>query len=503
MIVRDNQDTIRPCLESIRPWVDEIIVVDTGSTDDTPEIVKSYGAKLGYFDWIDDFSAARNVSIDQASGDWIFWMDSDDTISPECGKRLRALADSNHEDNTLGYVMQVHCPSRTDNGKQEFTVVDHVKMFRNRDDLRFEGRIHEQVLMNIRRLGGEVVWTDIHVEHSGSDGSLESQRKKNERDLRILRKDLSERPNHPFVLFNFAMTHAEIGEFEEALTWVNKCLDVSQPEESHVRKTLAYQVNCLFQLNRIDEALLASQQARVLYPNDVELLFREAILLHSVGRNPESIERYRSILEQEPDDGFRSTDPGIQGFKCRFNLGLVYQDDHQLDQAELQFRLVLSEVPSYQPAIQAISSVLLASGRLVTAEVEAEAMLKNETTRQAGLLLLAQVLEQRDKQVEAAVAFEECHKKYPDSVFVLEECCRFHFLREDWNNSKEYLAALIKLDPNNPASLHNLGLALLNSGEAEQAVPMLSKSLELRPNSEMTKELLATALSNQQMGPHV
>jgi glycosyltransferase involved in cell wall biosynthesis len=178
MIVRDNEKTIRPCIESILPWVDEVVVVDTGSKDQTPAIVQSFGAKLSFFEWADDFSAARNESIDRANGEWIFWMDSDDTINAECGRKLRILADSVHADSTMGYVMQVRCPSSRDNGIAEFTVVDHVKMFRNRPDLRFEGRIHEQVLMPIRAIGGEVSWTDIWVEHSGSEQSKLSQQKK-------------------------------------------------------------------------------------------------------------------------------------------------------------------------------------------------------------------------------------------------------------------------------------------------------------------------------------
>ena len=79
----------RSCLESIRPWVDEMIVVDTGSVDETPRIVESFGGKLFHFPWCDDFSAARNESLRHATGDWLFWMDSDDTIPPECGRGLR------------------------------------------------------------------------------------------------------------------------------------------------------------------------------------------------------------------------------------------------------------------------------------------------------------------------------------------------------------------------------------------------------------------------------
>ncbi len=95
MIARDNVGVIEPCLESIRPWVDEIVVVDTGSKDDTPRKAEQFGARLSHFPWIDDFSAARNESLRRARGEWLFWMDSDDTISAPnavatCGSWPRA-----------------------------------------------------------------------------------------------------------------------------------------------------------------------------------------------------------------------------------------------------------------------------------------------------------------------------------------------------------------------------------------------------------------------------
>ncbi|MCH8148406.1 MAG: PQQ-binding-like beta-propeller repeat protein, partial [Planctomycetes bacterium] len=110
MIARDNVGVIEPCLESIRPWVDEIVVVDTGSKDDTPRKAEQFGARLSHFPWIDDFSAARNESLRRARGEWLFWMDSDDTISADCGRKLRDLVQREHHPATLSYVMQVHCP---------------------------------------------------------------------------------------------------------------------------------------------------------------------------------------------------------------------------------------------------------------------------------------------------------------------------------------------------------------------------------------------------------
>ena len=92
LICRDNERTMRPCIESIRPWVDEMVVVDTGSRDETPQIVVELGARLFHFEWCDDFAAARNESLRHAHGEWLFWMDSDDTISEANGRRPWELA---------------------------------------------------------------------------------------------------------------------------------------------------------------------------------------------------------------------------------------------------------------------------------------------------------------------------------------------------------------------------------------------------------------------------
>src|SRR5439155_1879619 len=211
-IVRDNARTVAAAIESIRPWVDEIIVVDTGSTDETPAICLAMGASVIRFPWVDDFSAARNESLRHARGEWIFWMDSDDTIDPECGRKLRELACRPTSASLMGHVIQVHCPGPGENGQADVTEVDHVKLFRNLTELRFEGRIHEQILPAIRRLGGEVAWTDLFVTHSGYDHTSEGQVRKKDRDLRLLHLEHQERGDHTFTLFNLGMTYADIGQ---------------------------------------------------------------------------------------------------------------------------------------------------------------------------------------------------------------------------------------------------------------------------------------------------
>src|SRR6266568_860331 len=120
MIVRNEEHNLPRCLESVHGLFDEIIVVDTGSTDRTREIALNFGARVMDFTWIDDFAAARNVSLDNATGDYVFWLDADDVLSPPERNKLEALLKSLSVDHKQAYV--VRCAS-------DQLVVDHIRLF--------------------------------------------------------------------------------------------------------------------------------------------------------------------------------------------------------------------------------------------------------------------------------------------------------------------------------------------------------------------------------------
>jgi hypothetical protein len=226
-------------------------------------------------------------------------MDSDDTIPPDCGRGLRALVHAPIDPSVLGFVMQVHCPVSAEHGGgvAQMTIVDHVKLFRNRPELRFDRRIHEQVLGSIRRLGGKEIPTNLYVVHSGSDQGPAARRRKCERDLRILKLELSEQPDHPFTLFNLGMTCAHLAEdsdgssdlwLSEAADYLRRSIRHSDPRDSQVRKAFALLVSAEMRLGNLEKALEACRQGRSLLPSDVELCFYEGRVLHELGRLEEA-----------------------------------------------------------------------------------------------------------------------------------------------------------------------------------------------------------------------
>jgi tetratricopeptide (TPR) repeat protein len=491
LIVRDNARTIRACLESLRPWVDELVVVDTGSTDDTPRIAAELGARVFHFPWVDDFSAARNESVRHARGEWVFWMDSDDVIDATNGRGLRTLADGPHPDNVLGYVVQVHCPGEDGS---ELTVVDHVKLFRNRPDLRFEGRIHEQILPSVRRAGGEVGWTDLFVVHSGYDHSPEGQERKKERDLRLLGLELADRPGHPFTLFNLGMTYADIGRPAEAVSHLEGSLLNSATGESHRRKAHALLAHCLARLGRRAEGLAACDRGLREFPGDVELEFRRGLLFHEAGRLREAAEAYQRVLAGGQGRYFTSIDRGLQGYKARQNLAAVYTDLGDWAGAEAEWRAVTGEVPFYQPGWRGLGETLMRQGKWAEASETAGHLAANSTLQAEGMLLAGRVAAARGQAGEAREAWETAAAANPADPEPLRQLGKMYFDGADDAAAERVLCELVRRDPGDPAAFHNLGSVLLRQGRAAEAAAAYRDAQRLRPGSAETGLGLGCAL---------
>jgi tetratricopeptide (TPR) repeat protein len=423
-------------------------------------------------------------------------MDSDDTLLAECGRRLRELAYGEHEPDTLGYVMQVHCPGPS--GEEgDVTVVDHVKMFRNHPEIRFEGRIHEQVLPSIRRLGGKVEWTDIYVVHSGADQSPAGRRRKYERDLCILAIELAERPDCSFHLFNVGMTYADMGDFAQAEQHLRRSIEVGDPGESHLRKAFALLVNALAMLEKHEEAWHRCEQARQLFPHDVELRFREAFLHHHFGRLDEAERCYRSTIEEPDERHFTSVDAGIGGYKARHNLAVVYLDMGRPDLAEAVWRAVLDEVPRFRPANRALGDLLLNQGRKATARLESERMTADERLRVEGLLLEARIATSEGDADRAGDLLHQAVDEFPRDTQAIDALSQHYFVQGHPQDAVDILTRLVEQRPDDAGALHNLGTAQLAAGQHAESIASLRRSLDIRPTAAMTHLQLGYALKAQ------
>lgn len=355
MIVRNEESNLPACLESVRGLFDEIVVVDTGSTDRTAAIARSFGARVFDFVWVNDFAAARNAALARATGDYAFWLDADDVLDPPQRAALRTLLDGlglgPGPDGEAAYVVRCSCDPDKDGGGGE-TVVDHIRLFPLREDVRWGYRVHEQILPALRRADVPVRWTDVTVRHTGyTDPPL--RRRKLARDEAILLEELAERPDDPFVLFNLGSIAIERQDWRGAVDQLRRSLAGSAPTDSITRKLYALIARGHQMLNEPAEALAACASGLAIDPDDAELLFREAVVRRQSG-DPTGAERcWRRILTLRRPEQFSSVDTGIYGHLTRRNLAALAEERRDLVAADLLWSEILAECPGDREALSA------------------------------------------------------------------------------------------------------------------------------------------------------
>lgn len=243
LIVKNEALFLSHCIESIRSFVDEIIVVDTGSDDDTVEIACRHGAQVYHFAWIDDFSTARNESLCHAKGDWILYIDADETIDAINAAKIRQVI--TRKDITAVTVRQC-IPQQSGNIANAF-YSEYCRLFRRHPAIRFEGKIHEQILPSIERLGGKVLCTDIVIHHWAYAASEEKKQRRAERNLRYLLTELDRNQDDPFLYFNLGMTYRELGRryaaihsFHYALNKDDGCIKRELLGQTHLNLAKLY-----------------------------------------------------------------------------------------------------------------------------------------------------------------------------------------------------------------------------------------------------------------------
>jgi GT2 family glycosyltransferase/Flp pilus assembly protein TadD len=459
MIVKNEEDNLPSCLLSSADLVDEVIVVDTGSTDQTKAVAAKHGARVFDFTWVDDFAAARNESLRHATGNWIFWMDGDDRLDEENRVKLRALFASLKDEN-VAYAMKCRCLPDPQTGTA--TIVDHVRLFQNRPEIRWQYRVHEQVLPAVRRLGGAVRATDIVIQHVGYiDATLRGR--KQERDIRLLELDRAQHPDDPFILFNLGWSYEELKKPAEALPLLRRSLELSNPADSIVRKPYTLMMECHRQLGQPPEALAVCQEGRRYYPDDAQLLFQEALLHRELGDRSSAEACFLRLLESTERPHFASVAEGLRGHKARHNLAIVYHELGRLAEAEAQWKAALDEQPGFTPSWLGLGELYLAQARLHDLD-RVIAGLEHGVNGYASVevpILRARRHIARKEFSLARDLLDDAISRKPDSAY-LWVILSHALLQEgkDWERAEEVLRTVLRLDPSNAEARNNLALLI-------------------------------------------
>lgn len=461
LIVRNEEANIGDCLQGAADLVDEVIVVDTGSTDRTKEIAVQAGATVVDFPWIDSFAAARNETLRQATGDWIFWLDADDRLDTENGVKLRTLFGQLPAGN-VAYAMKCLCLPDPISGTA--TVVDHIRLFRRLPGLSWRYRVHEQILPALREQGVEVRWSDVVIRHTGyQDPALRGR--KLERDLRLLDLENKDRPDDPFTLFNLGSVYQELGRYAEALPLLARSLERSAPSDSIVRKLFALTVHCQRQLGRRYEALAACQEGRKHFPDDAELLFHEGGIRCEMNDHGMAEALFLRLLGGQEAAHFASVDTGLRGYKARHNLAVVYIKQQRWAEAERLWHEALAEQPGFIPAWLGLGDVLMQQRRWPELEDLMQKLGQRSDGALESAILRSRAHLAREEFTSAIQLLERSIDTYPRELW-LRRLLTHALLQQNrnWAAAEQALRNLLALAPGDAEAQRNLDTLMRQQG---------------------------------------
>ena len=324
MIAKNEEAFIGDCLASIREIVDEIIVVDTGSTDRTIEIAESYGAKVFHYPWQGDFASARNESLAHASGDWILVLDADEMVPAEGHTELRH-AIRNKEN--VGYALVIE--NLLGEEGQEYQTALIFRLFQNRPDIRYEGIIHEQAMLAAQRTGLPIRNLHTRIIHRGYLNQYVLERDKYQRNLAILLRQVEEEPRNPYVYFNLGQTYKLLERYDESEQAYRDCLrlldELKESPTTPYWLTAYFSLADLFRLTgEIEKGLEVAEEGLRRYPEAADILFTKGLLLTAAGRFQEAIADFQACRAFAGRIYAAGNDPAVPTYKSSQALGNAY-----------------------------------------------------------------------------------------------------------------------------------------------------------------------------------
>lgn len=364
MIVKNEERALARCLESVRNWVGEMVVVDTGSTDGTVGIAKSLGARVSSFPWCDDFSAARNAALDQVTSEWVLVLDGDEALSVEKPEEFKAALLQSQWD---GFSLPIR--SLNDNGTYSKAMV--FRLFRReRPGMRYRGEIHEQ--LEAVAAGGSRTssLSCLQLDHDGYTAAVVAGAGKALRNIRLSHKLTQSRPDDPFSWFVYAMAlsqsdnDAMLDAAQRAMALIDANPERVRTEHYVVNLYLAA-INAFQARGNVEQVVMLADRALVLFPASPDLLYQRGGARLGFGNFVGAADDFVAALGVAASSFQLVVDPAANGYGALTGLAQALRQLGRGDEAMAQLQKAIAQAPAEFPNAHAeMGSVLIDSGAI-------------------------------------------------------------------------------------------------------------------------------------------
>lgn len=495
LIARDEAEVLPRCLASLRGAVDEIVLLDTGSTDGTPQIAWERGASVHHAEWPNDFAAARNAALAHANGDWILWIDADEELVAPAAQ-VRALTEADHG----SYDIEIEnlVDDRPDGDR---FVHPALRLFYRGPQTAWEGRVHEQV---VGLVGARARIEGPFLRHHGYRPSIMVAKDKANRTIGLLEAALAENPDDAFQRFNLANALLVDGRLAEAYPHAVRATDGMENAVSfgalawHIRLQCApdaladadladaagwgglfveyERAQAHLRAGNPDLALGAANRAltapwpagsagdRGILTHKARLVRAQAYLV--LNRHAEALADIEAALPHDPGFGpmrrLRA--------EARRAMGLPYAED---------LRLAWEANPGESGLWAAWTEACEAEGDMTGLLSAYSALASRQEVSPSVLVNWGRALESTEQTTRALELFQEAVRRAPDDPNACLNCADAFARRGAWHEAAHLYETALRLVPGNAQAWFTLGNAYAHSGYPDAAVRAYDRCLTL------------------------
>lgn len=479
LIIKNEEAHLERCLSSLRGIVDEIVVVDTGSTDGSLAVAEKFGAKIGHFDWCDDFSAARNASLQLATGEWVLWIDADEELDPASAVKLD---NARMHPQFGGFQIQI-VNFTADGGDDTFYVHNPIRLFQRLPGVHFTGRIHEQICNSLKALGLPGANLDgAKLLHHGYRPSEMVAKDKINRTVALLRQEVLDQPEEPFHWFNLCNALFADERWAEAEHAGRTCARYLKPNDPY--GTLAYQllIGSMSAQDKLERALETCEEAEQRGFGGLLIDFERANVLLKLNRAEEALVAIdRCLAADWPED--MTGDRSIALFKRQIVRGQILALLSRYDEALKMFEIALEANRTYGPALYSKAATLEKAGHPKQAYEyflagREDAAVHQLCTKGAARTALKLGLVQQAAELYQ-VAWNADPRDYECWIGWIEAASA-------WGDSATVVhayEAFVQHQEPTPDILVNWGRALQASGQLERALTVFTEAIKRDPDN--------------------
>lgn len=354
MIVKDEADQIEACLGSVHSVVDEIIVVDTGSTDGTQELCRKYGAKVIEAPWENSFSKARNIGLKEALGEWVLWLDADERLEEADQEALRQAAIASKSDVLFLKLLHYQGPKKETASLHLASRNAQIRLFRNKKGFQFARDIHE-VLQWPETVpqDGAIPLIPVRLHHYGYIEEVVTKKNKARRNLKLLLEERENPDRDPWCDYHLASEFYRAQKWEHAFILVNQALE-GFLGKNQLPPSLFYKLKyeILFRHGSMRGAWPGIECAIRLYPDYVDLHFYKGVFLMEHGLYAEAIQSFERCLEIGEEHWEHLSQQGMGSFHALHYLGRCMErlgkskEAHVYDQTSANMVRTCAHTPS-------------------------------------------------------------------------------------------------------------------------------------------------------------